>query len=117
MTQQKLRETLTKELKKFCWKERDIDSEQIAEFTQQMETKHILNYGITPRYSDCELWFEATTYAHIPLGDDRQKGAGIVFDYDALSTKSGYDLEDAVEDLIRLENEAQEILANLNKGQ
>jgi len=79
----------------------EFECEEIESFIQSAEGQKILSYGIVARTPDCDFWYEAITGANI-----KGKFIGIIFDYDAISTKRHYDKEEMIERLLELEKEA-----------
>jgi len=125
-----LKETLEKELSSFI-SGNDVEPLDLAEFTQIMEDKNILNYCIFPRAPQIPgarhshyrfvvkklnskyqsvprvLRFEAVTFREI---EDRL--IGITFDFRAIAIFR-YSLSSAIDRLLKLEGECQQILQKL----
>lgn len=99
----KIETKIKKEMDEFFGKDKEeFDYQDIEDFTQELESKNIINHIIVQRNSEMDYWMQAEGYINT-----KGRGFTIIFDYDAPSEFNNR--EYFIETLVNFEEEFQEI--------
>ena len=85
--------------------QKEFECEEIDSFVNSANGQGILSYETIPHCPECDFWYEAVTGATI-----QGKFIGVIFDYDAISTKRPYEKEEIIKRLLELEKEATKVV-------